>query len=255
VKIQRPGPDAPGGPRIEQTCEVCREPFWPRVVDVDAGHGKRCQKRCELRERCSVCGEFKCWLSSKMARFLSGTEPECRDCRKARLASAKVVARAARSPEGRWQRIQSGELRSVTLAEFRRITGHSPTGLRPADARTRLGGAYDGTYINLDHPLAAAFLAKPKRPHKPRPLATCACPCRRSFHVKRDGHVFATGACSRRARALTIVIAGQPFSSSELVQVTGRSQSFVLERIRDRDLKRLFSPRPGATARRSPSSP
>jgi transposase-like protein len=48
-KIQKPGPDSPGGPRVERTCEVCQEPFWPRAVDVAAGKGRHCSTNCSSK--------------------------------------------------------------------------------------------------------------------------------------------------------------------------------------------------------------
>jgi hypothetical protein len=64
MKIQRPGPDAPGGPRVPATCVVCDYVFWPRKVDVDNGHGKYCRNTCSSKAqrrpcslRCVVCGK------------------------------------------------------------------------------------------------------------------------------------------------------------------------------------------------------
>jgi 5-methylcytosine-specific restriction endonuclease McrA len=45
-KVQRPGPDTPGGPRVARNCEVCHQEFWPRVVDVQQGWGKHCSNTC-----------------------------------------------------------------------------------------------------------------------------------------------------------------------------------------------------------------
>lgn len=244
MKIQRPGPDAPGGPRVEQSCEVCGFAFWPRAVDVEAGHGKRCQKRCELRSRCSACGKFACW---------GGSVETCKACRKLARDTARAAERFARSAAGRQQRIESGELRSVTLAEFRRISGRS---LRPVDARARLGGAYDGKVVNLDHPDAQAFLATPKRPHEPRRRVPCACGCGRVAVVRHPGRSaqnFATLTCAGAAPR-SVVIGGVAFTTREIVASTGRSATFVLKWMARGDVSRLLSPRPAATEPRSPSS-
>lgn len=63
MKLQRPGPDAPGGPRVRRNCEVCGEEFWPRKEDVAAGGGRHCSNNCSskaLRRRqpavCAYCG-------------------------------------------------------------------------------------------------------------------------------------------------------------------------------------------------------
>lgn len=62
-KIQRPGPDAPGGPRVKRVCEVCEHEFWPRVVDVQRGWGKHCSSNCSSKAlrrtttfKCAGCG-------------------------------------------------------------------------------------------------------------------------------------------------------------------------------------------------------
>lgn len=62
-KIQRPGPDAPGGPRVRKVCEVCEHEFWPRIVDVQRGWGKHCSSNCSSKAfrktkvfRCVWCG-------------------------------------------------------------------------------------------------------------------------------------------------------------------------------------------------------
>lgn len=63
LKIQRPGPGSPGGPRVRRRCEVCRSEFWPRAVDVDAGKGKHCSNACSskvfrkaIELTCAGCG-------------------------------------------------------------------------------------------------------------------------------------------------------------------------------------------------------
>jgi len=63
-KIQRPGPQSPGGPRVRRDCQRCGREFWPRVVDVERGHGRHCSTTCQakvLRKKkhlaCDGCGE------------------------------------------------------------------------------------------------------------------------------------------------------------------------------------------------------
>jgi hypothetical protein len=132
-KIQRPGPNSPGGPRVERSCEVCKEPFWPRSVDVAAGKGRHCSSNCSSKafRRTPVCRCGK--------RTSSYTATVCGDCRRAAVAAEREAAQAAKvanAPTSRWQRIQSGELRMVTLSELGRITGRNR--LHAADVRSRL---------------------------------------------------------------------------------------------------------------------
>jgi 5-methylcytosine-specific restriction endonuclease McrA len=91
-KIQKPGPDTPGGPRVERVCQQCGDSFWPRVVDVNAGHGKHCSTTCSAnafrRPKQGTCG--RCGAPT------TGTTAHKKFCDTCRLIVTKERAAALR---------------------------------------------------------------------------------------------------------------------------------------------------------------
>lgn len=83
MKIQRPGPDSPDGPRVARNCQVCALEFWPRQVDVIAGKGKHCSNNCSSKafrkppapkkSTCTTCG--------KAIQSAAGGKKFCEGCR------------------------------------------------------------------------------------------------------------------------------------------------------------------------------
>jgi hypothetical protein len=91
-KIQRPGPESPGGPRVERACEVCKNLFWPRAVDVAAGKGRHCSTNCSskaLRKpKLCACGKPRSYKATK-----------CRSCKRLRRCEFCYQAFTPRTPK------------------------------------------------------------------------------------------------------------------------------------------------------------
>jgi hypothetical protein len=258
-KVQRPGPDAPGGPRVEAACEVCRKPFWPRVVDVQNGKGKHCSTNCSSKALRKPAARCSC--GKPLFRGTGGYVPErCGACAKVKRASDAAkhtveLERDARS--SRWQLIQNGEIRLVTLGEFRRISGRSDGSLRPVNAARRLGAAWDGSRVDLDHENARNFVATQKREHNPATSVECSCGCGRTAKLhkhrreqSRSGQYFASRACRGRFQSTKVEIGGEPIAVSELADVSGVPRKRIYERISRGEDPLTAASRPVARSRK-----
>jgi hypothetical protein len=109
-KIQRPGPDAPGGPRTRRNCDVCGEEFWPRVADVEAGKGRHCSSNCSSKAlrrpkevRCIECqSDFQ--STTAKAKFC------CKVCREKRTKKwGKCLGCGCRFPSAGGKKFHSRE--------------------------------------------------------------------------------------------------------------------------------------------------
>lgn len=101
-KIQKPGPDSPGGPRVERLCQQCGESFWPRVVDVKAGHGKHCSTTCSgkafRRPQHGKCGRCGADTSGATApKFCDVCRPIVTEERAAALRKTFVCAKCGKT--------------------------------------------------------------------------------------------------------------------------------------------------------------
>jgi hypothetical protein len=188
-----------------------------------AGSWIAARRRRGKEVSCAGCGARK-WLAPFHLRKMTKTGYRCKAC--GRQPAAPKLCENCGEPRGdkakrhcggcaraanarRWAQIEKGTLRCVTLGELRRITGHSASGLRPADAQRRLPNAWDGKYVDLDHPEARHLLEVPKRTHTPDPLEekACDCGCGRSMRIRRarlkqskSGLHFATRECFARSK-------------------------------------------------------
>lgn len=122
-KIQRPGPDSPGGPRILRNCDQCGDAFWPRVVDVNAGKGRHCSSSCSSKAfrrpkagECQHCGlETRPKISGKPPKFCDVCRPFIREEHAAKRRKPRAPKKDVRTYiEINGERFTYVELASVT---------------------------------------------------------------------------------------------------------------------------------------------
>lgn len=181
MKVQRPGPNSPGGPRVERICDVCRRTFWPRVVDVQAGKGKHCSSTCSSKALRKKRGYECAGCSITFQAFPPGRRFHSKACRSAWMRSQRPAPPPS-AADRRRQRIQavlSGKIRILTLSELARLIKLSDGAVRFHRDAGNLGKAWDGQHFDRDHSAAQAFLSRSFRSRKlgrntPRPKVPCS---------------------------------------------------------------------------------
>lgn len=250
-KIQRPGPDAPGGPRQKAICQQCGEEFWPRIVDVRNGHGKHCSTSCSAKafgkpkqQRCRNCGGAF-WTKNR------ATVLRCPECRKPKeRAQCSSRQRLLDRAEG----IRNGSIRLISIAELARLKNANLSTMRHHIDAGNLGGAWDGKMVNLEHPDAARFMQLQHRAKAPngrgKHMRKCE-HCGREFEAritptKPSYGRFCGPDCSAAARQRRYEIAGEFFTRKELSEILGIPLKILVHR-----LDRGFSPIEAAVGRKN----
>lgn len=225
-KTQKPGPDSPGGPRVRATCEICDDVFWPRAVDIKAGHGRHCSDRCAMKEEvdvdCQDCGaQFRTRRYHPRQRCDACKKALALACERRRCCSACGAAIGRKNTIGKcgdcvrreirevaYQRraqIASGTKRKLTLGDLALLTGRPLSTVRYHRDVGNLGAAWDGTYFDLDHPGAAEFLDRRRRPRGASFDVECAeCGAKKSVspsqYAQSNGRVFCDRSCQHLAQ-------------------------------------------------------
>jgi hypothetical protein len=167
-KIQRPGPDSPGGPRVKRYCEVCQQEFWPRVVDVDRGWGRHCGSSCSGKAHRRA-REFKCEECG--GRFVSHHyRAACDGCLATKSAAAARRRKCASCGGSKdksamfclecTKRARETDPRFLSVNQFAKRFGVPRRTLDARINRGELGDAFDHHSRRIDTEHAAADTSK-----------------------------------------------------------------------------------------------
>jgi hypothetical protein len=231
--------------------------FWPRDVDVARGWGRHCHSNCSSKAHqkpkvyqatCQGCGEtFEAksdgarWHKECRRKYQieQAGKVVCDGCGRSKASDAECSYCAWFADKERREKVARGESTKMTTEQFAALRGCGGATVRNATA-TVLAEAWDGRYIDISHPAAVAYAAKPVREKRGRVDIACAqCGKQKSIFASLASRKQELFFCDRKCsaayhaeRAPRYDIAGVGFTMRELTEACGANEHFIGRRIR-----------------------